>query len=101
MLVDMATTSTATAHPSPLLTSEQAGECLHVNARTLANWRYLGRGPRYVRSGSRALYRLADLEAWLDAHTFEHAAAERAARASRQRTGQASTRRSIMAPTAA
>ena len=44
---------TATANPSTLLTSEQAGECLHVHPRTLANWRYLGRGPRYVRSGAR------------------------------------------------
>jgi hypothetical protein len=84
----MANLSTATANGSTLLTSEQAGECLHVNPRTLANWRYLGRGPRYVRSGSRALYRLADVEQWLDAHTFEHMAAERAARASRARTGQ-------------
>jgi hypothetical protein len=68
---------------SALLTSEQAGEYLHVNPRTLANWRVLGRGPRYVRSGARALYRLGALDAWLDAHTFEHMAAERAARTGR------------------
>jgi Helix-turn-helix domain len=62
---------------STLLTAEQAGAYLHVNPRTLANWRVLGRGPRYVRSGSRALYRQADIDAWLDAHTFEHMADER------------------------
>ena len=72
--------SATTASPSSLLTAEQAGTYLHVNARTLANWRVLGRGPRYIRSGSRALYRMADLDAWLDAHTFEHMSEERAAR---------------------
>jgi hypothetical protein len=61
---------------SALLTSEQAGEYLHVNPRTLANWRVLGRGPRFVRSGSRALYRQNALDAWLDAHEFESTAAE-------------------------
>ncbi len=66
---------------SPLLTADQTGEYLHVNPRTLANWRVLGRGPRYVRAGSRALYRQADLDAWLDAHTFAHSADERARRA--------------------
>ena len=66
--------------PSALLSAEQAGAYLHVNPRTLANWRVLGRGPRYVRT-SRVLYRQADLDAWLDAHTFEHSADERARRA--------------------
>lgn len=66
--------------PSPLLTADQTGEYLHLNPRTLANWRVLGRGPRYVRAGSRALYRQVDLDAWLDAHTFEHSADERARR---------------------
>lgn len=33
---------------SALLTDEQAGDVLHVHARTLANWAYLGIGPAYV-----------------------------------------------------
>lgn len=94
-------TNLITAPPNCLLTSGQAGEYLHVNPRTLANWRVLGRGPRYVRSGARALYRLADLDAYLDAHTFEHMAAERAARAGRPATRQTSTGRPIVAPSAA
>lgn len=65
---------------SPLLAADQAGTYLHVHPRTLANWRVLGKGPRYVRAGSRALYRQSDLDAWLDAHTFEHMADERARR---------------------
>jgi hypothetical protein len=62
---------------SPLIAPELAGAYLHVNPRTLANWRVLGRGPRYIRSGARALYRQSDLDAWLDAHTFDHTADER------------------------
>ena len=68
--------------PTPtLLTAEQAGAYLQINPRTLANWRSLGRGPRFVRSGARAFYRQAELDAWLDAHTFAHTAEERQRRA--------------------
>ncbi|MGA4191071.1 helix-turn-helix transcriptional regulator [Ralstonia nicotianae] len=35
-----------------------------ISPRTLANWRYLGNGPRFVRIGGRIAYRLEDLEAW-------------------------------------
>jgi hypothetical protein len=66
---------------SPLLFAEQAGSYLQVHPRTLANWRVLGKGPRYIRSGNRALYRQADLDVWLDQHTFQHMADERARRA--------------------
>lgn len=51
------------------LTSEQAAEFLGVTPRTLVNWRYKGRGPKFIRTGavhSRVLYRLRDLNAWLD-----------------------------------
>ena len=65
---------------SPLLTAVQAGDYLRVHPRTLANWRSAGKGPRYIRSGSRALYRQADLDAWLDAHSYAHTAEERSRR---------------------
>jgi hypothetical protein len=39
------------------------------NPGTLANWRGCGRGPRYVRLGRRVVYRIEDLEAYLDEHT--------------------------------
>jgi hypothetical protein len=89
----MLMTSDLTQPPNPeaLVTSEQAAVgWFHQHPRTLANWRTLGRGPRYIRAGGRVFYRVRDLEAWLDAHTFEHRAAERAARASRQRAGRTS-----------
>ena len=34
---------------------------------TLAHWRSGGRGPAYLKIGSRVAYRGADLNAWLDA----------------------------------
>ena len=52
--------------------THQASAVIGVDRRTLANWRSLGRGPRYVKLGEGAsapvLYRVADLEAWLEAN---------------------------------
>lgn len=80
----MRTTNTpADSLVSPLLTGDQAGEYLKTNVRTLANWRGLGRGPRYIRVGGRPFYRRADLDVWIESHSFAHTAAERSARASR------------------
>jgi hypothetical protein len=66
-------------HPpqSPLITPQRAAEYLHVNARTLANWRVIGKSPRFVRIGRRPFYRQSDLDAWIDAHAYDHTAAER------------------------
>ena len=36
--------------------------------QTLAAWRHQGRGPSYILSGSRVLYKGADLIAWLEAN---------------------------------
>ena len=36
---------------------------------TLAHWRCQGRGPAFVKLGSRVAYRGADLNAWLEAQT--------------------------------
>lgn len=35
-----------------------------IAVRTLANWRCLGVGPRFVKIGGRILYRLADILEW-------------------------------------
>lgn len=44
-----------------------AAEMLGLSRGTLANWRTEGRGPRYIKSGKHILYRVSNLEAWLDA----------------------------------
>jgi len=47
--------------------STVAAEMLGLSRGTLANWRAEGRGPRYIKLGRDVLYRVSDLEAWLDA----------------------------------
>ena len=39
-----------------------------ISPRTLEQWRWQGRGPRYLKIGGRVLYRLADVEAYESAH---------------------------------
>lgn len=55
-----------TLHRASLLTPEQASEYLSIPVGTLANWRYRGEGPRYVKAGGRLVrYRAVDLDSWL------------------------------------
>ena len=44
-----------------------AAEMLGLSRGTLANWRAEGRGPRYIKLGKDVLYRVSDIESWLDA----------------------------------
>ena len=54
------------------LANEEAAAKISVSPHTLANWRSLGIGPPYVKitpgRAGRVLYRVADLEAWLEAN---------------------------------
>ena len=50
----------------PLLTPAQVGDYLGVPLGTLANWRYQGRGPAYVRLGRHVRYRAQDITAWIN-----------------------------------
>jgi len=36
-----------------------------IAPRTLEAWRVFGRGPRFIKIGSRVVYRRRDLDAWL------------------------------------
>ncbi|MEY8655214.1 helix-turn-helix transcriptional regulator [Brachybacterium paraconglomeratum] len=50
-----------------LLTPPEAAELLGIAPQTLANWRSMGKGPRFVRVGSRSVrYRLSDLLAYVE-----------------------------------
>ena len=44
--------------------------------QTLARWRHEGRGPAYIKSGSRVLYLGRDVLDWLEAHRIETRANE-------------------------
>jgi hypothetical protein len=50
-----------------LIGHRAAADYLGVQPQTLANWRYLGKGPRYFRVGQLIKYDERDLDAWLDA----------------------------------
>lgn len=49
----------------------EAAEYLGLHPRTLDNWRSQGCGPRYVRVGRRIVYRVADLETYIESRTVE------------------------------
>lgn len=49
-----------------LIDTSATAEYLGVTEQTLANWRYLGRGPRFYRVGQLVKYDRDDLDAWLD-----------------------------------
>jgi hypothetical protein len=40
----------------------------NVSPRTLERWRWLGKGPPYLKIGGRVAYRLCDVEAFEAAH---------------------------------
>ncbi len=49
-----------------LLTPDDVSACLGVPTATLANWRYQGRGPGFVRLGRHVRYRHEDVEHWVE-----------------------------------
>ena len=53
--------------PDPMLTTEELGQYLHQPASTIRYWRHTGTGPRGVKLGRRVLYRLSDVDAWVEA----------------------------------
>lgn len=51
----------------PLLTEAAVAKRLGdaVTVPTLRNWRFLGRGPDYLKIGKRVLYRADDVDRWI------------------------------------
>ncbi|WP_400086993.1 helix-turn-helix transcriptional regulator [Yoonia sp. R78084] len=46
------------------ITQEQLAQRWHLSPRTLEQWRWLGKGPKFLKIGARVLYREEDVEAW-------------------------------------
>jgi excisionase family DNA binding protein len=44
----------------------EVAEYLGVPEKTLTQWRYLGKGPKYASVGRHIRYRWSDVENWLD-----------------------------------
>ena len=53
------------------LTAEEAAAYLRSSPQTLANHRTKGLGPPYTTHGRRVLYRIDDLDSWLEARRVE------------------------------
>lgn len=46
------------------ITQEQLADRWHLSPRTLEQWRWLGKGPKFLKIGARVLYREEDVDAW-------------------------------------
>ena len=59
------------ADPAPandeLLTISEVAAIVRAPVATMRYWRHLGTGPRSFRLGRRVVYRVGDLQAWIDA----------------------------------
>jgi excisionase family DNA binding protein len=55
----------STTSREPLLTAADVADQLGIPASTLANWRYQGHGPRYLRIGRHVRYLPSDVDEWL------------------------------------
>lgn len=56
-------------NPDALFTSKHVAEHRHTTENALAQERWRGDGPRYLKIGNRVFYRASDLKAWLDERT--------------------------------
>ena len=50
------------------LSTRELAERWNISRRTLDRWRWAGEGPRFLKLGGRAVYRIADIEAFEEAH---------------------------------
>lgn len=46
------------------LTQDQVADRWMISPRTLEQWRWLGKGPKFLKIGARVLYRETDIEAY-------------------------------------
>lgn len=49
-----------------MLTDKQVGDIVHMKPSSLAQMRYKGTGPKFVKLGSRVLYRREDVIDWIN-----------------------------------
>ena len=54
-----------------LATPAEVADYLHTTTAALAQDRYKGTGPKFIKHGSRVLYRWSDVLEWLDRNTMQ------------------------------
>jgi hypothetical protein len=52
-------------------TPPQVAKYLYTTEAALAQMRYMGTGPKFIKAGHRVLYRWADVLEWLDNNTIQ------------------------------
>lgn len=57
--------------PDELGRAAEVAKVLHCTESTLAQMRYKGTGPKFIKVGHKVLYRWADVRAYLDANTVQ------------------------------
>ncbi|WP_026529757.1 helix-turn-helix transcriptional regulator [Haematomicrobium sanguinis] len=57
-----------------LLTPSTLAEYAGYSVAGLAQMRYMGTGPKFIKMGRQVRYRLSDVEAWLDQQTRQSTA---------------------------
>jgi hypothetical protein len=57
--------------PDDIALPVQVAKALDTSLAGLAQMRYRGTGPRFIKRGSRVLYRWSDVTNYLDGHTHE------------------------------
>lgn len=55
----------------PLLTTGETAAKLRLAPETLRVWRWQGVGPAWVKVGRQVLYRLSEVERWIDDRTHQ------------------------------
>lgn len=56
---------------SAVATPKEVAEYLHQTEDSLAQTRYRGTGPKFIKHGRKVLYRWSDVYAYLDANTVQ------------------------------
>jgi hypothetical protein len=59
------------SEPAYAYTAPKSAAFLNVAPKTLANWRAMGKGPKFCRLGRRIVYRVEDLRRFMDEHLFD------------------------------
>lgn len=58
--------------PDVLMDPRAAASYLGVSVATLADWRCRGVGPKWLKVGRLARYRMSDLQLWLERRTYSN-----------------------------
>ncbi len=59
------------AQPPALATPAEVAQYLRTTTAALAQDRYRGTGPKFIKHGSRVLYRWSDIVEWLADNTYQ------------------------------